>query len=151
MRLVLPLALLFMVFAASCSSPTIGPRAVTNLEIASAVGSARDAAHWWSQDLTVQTYPKADPRELARLRARCDILRASADKLAERLDEQDMFAPGASDENLDDLAAWAREVDDQRIDLRRELAALQVSLGMRSPEDLALREHRVAPASLRDR
>jgi hypothetical protein len=147
MRPALTLVLLLSALCASCTT-SMGPRAHTHLEIASTIGGARHAAYWWSQDLNPQTYPGADPRELDRLRARCEILSASADQLAARLDQQDMFAPGKSDPELDELASWAREIDDQRIDLGRELDILKVSLGMRPATDVAPRAHRSAPPAL---
>lgn len=125
---------------AGCSRSMMTDRTSTLLDVSASIGSARHAAYWFQQDLTPETYKGATDAELGSLRARAQILAAEADKLDAYSSKCDPFEPTKNEPSLRELVAWQRELDEQRIDLTREMQILQVRLGMRTPEDAAMRE-----------
>jgi len=129
-----------LMYSSACSRGVTTTRSNTLLDVAASIGSARHAAYWFEKDLAPETYPGATEAELGTLRARAQILRAEADKLDAYSSQCDLFKPKEGEPSLEDLVAWKQELDDQRIDLTRELQVLQVRLGLRSPEDAAMRE-----------
>lgn len=141
-RGMVPLAGLLVGIAtfAGCAQRTMTDRSSTLLGVASSIGSARHASYWFQQDLTPETYKGATEAELGTIRARAQILGAEADKLDAYSSKCDLFEPKKGEPSLAELVAWQHELDEQRVDLMRELQVLQVRLGLRTPQDAAMRE-----------
>lgn len=125
---------------AGCTQRMMTDRTTTLMDVASSIGSARHAAYWFQQDLTPETYKGATEAELGAIRARAQILAAEADKLDAYSSQCDLFKAKPGEPSLTELVTWQRELDDQRVDLMREMQVLQVRLGLRTPHDAAMRE-----------
>jgi hypothetical protein len=139
-RAILAAAITLAIVLSGCARSISSDRTTTLMSVASSIGSARHAAYWFQQDLTPETYKGATEAELGTLRARAQILEAEADKLDAFSSQLDLFKPKKGEPSLEEVVVWQRELDAQYIDLMREIQVLQVRLGLRTPQDAAMRE-----------
>lgn len=131
-------AITLAVVLSGCARNVASDRTTTLMGVASSIGSARHAAYWFERDLTPETYTGATEAELGTLRARARILSAEADKLDAVSSQLDLFKPKKGEPSLEEIVAWQRELDDQYVDLMREVQVLQVRLGLRTPQDATM-------------
>lgn len=103
------------------------------LDVAAAIGNARQLAHWSEQSLeqaAVEEGNKAD------MRARLQILAAHADKLADALERFDETGRTNTSITLDNLKIRSRALEAETQTVQREWSVWMVRHGMKKPEEI---------------